>query len=79
MGGPIQSADTEDFLTRLFSDRQLMQLPLQRMSAPLIAKRRQQGASTLIHGYMCVFVCVEGTGVIMCARRVWNLCEPSRR
>ncbi|KAJ8313417.1 hypothetical protein KUTeg_009045 [Tegillarca granosa] len=40
MGGPETVADVEGFLTRLFSDKDLMQLPVQSRLAPAIAKRR---------------------------------------
>ncbi|KAF7288656.1 Ferrochelatase, mitochondrial [Mycena chlorophos] len=40
MGGPETVPETRDFLTNLFSDGDLIPLPLQRFSAPWIAKRR---------------------------------------
>ncbi|KAF8625427.1 hypothetical protein AX15_005389 [Amanita polypyramis BW_CC] len=40
MGGPSTIAETHDFLKNLFSDSDLMQLPFQRVLAPLIARRR---------------------------------------
>ncbi|KAF7321307.1 Ferrochelatase [Mycena kentingensis (nom. inval.)] len=40
MGGPGTVPETQDFLTNLFSDGDLIPLPLQRFSAPWIAKRR---------------------------------------
>lgn len=40
LGGPEKQEDVYDFLFRLFSDRDLIPLPLQKYSAPLIAKRR---------------------------------------
>ncbi|KZV66916.1 ferrochelatase [Peniophora sp. CONT] len=40
MGGPSTVAETQDFLTNLFLDGDLIPLPLQRWSAPIIAKRR---------------------------------------
>jgi protoporphyrin/coproporphyrin ferrochelatase len=40
MGGPSTLDQVGDFLSRLFHDTDLMQLPLQKYSAPWIAKRR---------------------------------------
>ncbi|KAJ7072317.1 hypothetical protein C8F01DRAFT_1103423 [Mycena amicta] len=40
MGGPETVPETREFLTNLFSDGDLIPLPLQRFSAPWIAKRR---------------------------------------
>ncbi|CAD6886862.1 unnamed protein product [Tilletia controversa] len=40
MGGPSTLDETGDFLSRLFHDRELIQLPFQKQLAPLIAKRR---------------------------------------
>ncbi|WVQ81384.1 ferrochelatase [Cryptococcus sp. DSM 104549] len=40
MGGPSTVPEVGDFLSRLFHDNDLIPLPLQRFSAPLIAKRR---------------------------------------
>ncbi|KAE8231306.1 hypothetical protein CF326_g3683 [Tilletia indica] len=40
MGGPSTVEETGDFLSRLFHDRELIQLPFQKQLAPLIAKRR---------------------------------------
>ncbi|KAK2463276.1 hypothetical protein APHAL10511_004931 [Amanita phalloides] len=40
MGGPSTIGETYDFLKNLFSDGDLIPLPLQRVLAPLIAKRR---------------------------------------
>ncbi|KAG5272018.1 hypothetical protein AALO_G00160740 [Alosa alosa] len=40
MGGPEKLDDVHDFLLRLFSDRDLMQLPVQDTLGPFIAKRR---------------------------------------
>ncbi|XP_062511665.1 ferrochelatase, mitochondrial-like [Corticium candelabrum] len=40
LGGPEKVEDVHDFLLRLFSDRDLIQLPVQRILAPRIAKRR---------------------------------------
>ncbi|XP_063066634.1 ferrochelatase, mitochondrial [Engraulis encrasicolus] len=40
MGGPEKLDDVHDFLLRLFSDRDLMQLPAQDHLGPFIAKRR---------------------------------------
>ncbi|KAL7753820.1 ferrochelatase hem15 [Sorochytrium milnesiophthora] len=40
LGGPAKLTDVQPFLTRLFSDPDLIPLPFQRHSAPIIAKRR---------------------------------------
>lgn len=40
MGGPEKEADVQSFLTRLFLDRDLMQLPAQQVLGPRIAQRR---------------------------------------
>lgn len=40
MGGPSTIPEVKPFLTRLFSDRDLIPLPLQQWSAPFIAARR---------------------------------------
>jgi len=40
LGGPATLSDVGPFLLRLFSDREIIQLPLQKYSAPWIAKRR---------------------------------------
>ncbi|KAK0550373.1 ferrochelatase hem15 [Tilletia horrida] len=40
MGGPSTLDETGDFLSRLFHDRELIQLPFQKRLAPLIAARR---------------------------------------
>jgi len=40
MGGPAKVEDTGDFLSRLFHDSDLIPLPFQKYSAPLIARRR---------------------------------------
>lgn len=40
MGGPSTLEEVGDFLSRLFHDRELIQLPFQKTLAPLIAKRR---------------------------------------
>ncbi|KAH0512916.1 Ferrochelatase, mitochondrial [Microtus ochrogaster] len=40
MGGPETLGDVQDFLQRLFLDRDLMTLPIQNKLAPFIAKRR---------------------------------------
>jgi len=40
MGGPKNSGEVKDFLTRLFLDRDIIKLPFQSKLGPLIAKRR---------------------------------------
>ncbi|KAL0955913.1 hypothetical protein HGRIS_002104 [Hohenbuehelia grisea] len=40
MGGPSTVAETHDFLLNLFSDGDLLRLPLQRFAAPILARRR---------------------------------------
>ena len=40
LGGPEKTTDVQDFLLRLFSDKDLIPLPAQKYLAPLIAKRR---------------------------------------
>ncbi|KAK9768162.1 ferrochelatase hem15 [Basidiobolus ranarum] len=40
MGGPGKLSEVEDFLTRLFSDSDIIPIPFQSVLAPLIAKRR---------------------------------------
>lgn len=40
LGGPANQAGVRPFLNRLFSDRELIKLPMQRVSAPLIARFR---------------------------------------
>jgi protoporphyrin/coproporphyrin ferrochelatase len=40
MGGPSTVPEVYDFLKRLFSDGDLIPLPLQKYSAPIIARRR---------------------------------------
>jgi ferrochelatase len=40
LGGPERLEDVHNFLLRLFSDQDLIQLPAQRFLAPRIAKRR---------------------------------------
>ena len=40
MGGPKNANEVQDFLTRLFLDRDIIKLPVQKHLGPLIAKRR---------------------------------------
>eukprot|EP00002_Diphylleia_rotans_P021175 TRINITY_DN4123_c0_g1_i1.p1 TRINITY_DN4123_c0_g1~~TRINITY_DN4123_c0_g1_i1.p1 ORF type:complete len:389 (-),score=88.19 TRINITY_DN4123_c0_g1_i1:109-1275(-) len=40
LGGPGDQQEVEPFLRRLFSDREIIQLPFQKIAGPLIAKRR---------------------------------------
>ncbi len=40
MGGPRNAGEVQEFLTRLFLDRDIIRLPLQHRLGPLIAKRR---------------------------------------
>lgn len=40
MGGPSTLGEVQDFLSRLFHDRELIPLPFQKRLAPLIARRR---------------------------------------
>lgn len=40
MGGPRNGAEVQDFLTRLFLDRDIIKMPFQASLGPLIAKRR---------------------------------------
>jgi len=40
MGGPKKADEVQEFLTRLFLDRDIIKLPLQERLGPLIAKRR---------------------------------------
>lgn len=40
MGGPGKADEVQDFLTRLFLDRDIIKLPMQNRLGPLIAKRR---------------------------------------
>ena len=40
MGGPRNANEVQDFLTRLFLDRDIIKLPMQKYLGPLIAKRR---------------------------------------
>ena len=40
MGGPRKSDEVQEFLTRLFLDRDIIKLPFQGKLGPLIAKRR---------------------------------------
>ena len=40
MGGPGKAEEVQDFLTRLFLDRDIIKLPFQKHLGPLIAKRR---------------------------------------
>ena len=40
MGGPRNAGEVQDFLTRLFLDRDIIKLPWQSKLGPLIAKRR---------------------------------------
>ena len=40
MGGPRSGDEVQDFLTRLFLDRDIIKLPFQSKLGPLIAKRR---------------------------------------
>ncbi|KAF8795742.1 Ferrochelatase like protein [Argiope bruennichi] len=40
MGGPSSLTEVEDFLTRLFTDKDIMTLPMQSKLGPMIAKRR---------------------------------------
>ena len=40
MGGPRNAGEVQDFLTRLFLDRDIIKLPFQSKLGPLIAKRR---------------------------------------
>ena len=48
MGGPQNAAEVEDFLTRLFSDKDIINLPMQKYLGPLIAKFR---APSIIEKY----------------------------
>ncbi|GIY28678.1 hypothetical protein CEXT_762671 [Caerostris extrusa] len=43
MGGPSSLDEVEDFLTRLFTDKDIIPLPMQSMLGPIIAKRRSPG------------------------------------
>ena len=40
MGGPRKADEVQDFLTRLFLDKDIIKLPMQKYSGPLLAKRR---------------------------------------
>ena len=40
LGGPKKADEVQEFLTRLFLDRDIIKLPLQERLGPLIAKRR---------------------------------------
>ncbi len=47
MGGPINVDEVGPFLLRLFEDRELIQLPMQRFLGPFIARRRTRAVQKL--------------------------------
>ena len=48
MGGPQNADEVEDFLTRLFLDKDIITIPMQKYLGPLIAKLR---APSIIEKY----------------------------
>ncbi|KAF0852208.1 mitochondrial heme biosynthesis ferrochelatase [Andalucia godoyi] len=45
MGGPSTVSETESFLSRLFTDRDIVQLPFQSYTAPILVRRRTPDVS----------------------------------
>lgn len=50
LGGPKTVADVGPFLLRLFSDKEIIQLPAQKFLGPFIARRRTKGVEELYEG-----------------------------
>jgi protoporphyrin/coproporphyrin ferrochelatase len=50
LGGPETTEDVGPFLTELFADREIIQLPAQRWLGPFIAKRRTRSVQELYEG-----------------------------
>lgn len=71
MGGPRTIAEVEGFLTKLFTDPDIIQLPLQTISGPIIAKRRTpmvQQRYKEIGGGSPIFRYTSKQGDLMCSQ-----------
>ena len=71
LGGPQTLADVKPFLQRLFADRELLKLPMQRVLGELIATRRAPRVEKLyaaIGGGSPIRMWTEAQGRGMCAR-----------
>lgn len=69
MGGPRTTDDVHDFLLRLFSDRDIIQLPAQKYMGPWIAKRRTpsiQEKYAEIGGGSPIYKWTDLQGQLMC-------------
>jgi len=71
LGGPKTIADVGPFLSRLFADREIIQLPVQSVLGPFIAKMRTKGVQELyeaIGGGSPILKWTELQGKGMCER-----------
>lgn len=71
LGGPKTLDEVEPFLLRLFADREIIQLPVQDLLGPFIARRRAPKVRTLydaIGGGSPILHWTETQGRAMCAR-----------
>ncbi|OQR68138.1 ferrochelatase [Tropilaelaps mercedesae] len=71
MGGPRTTSEVEGFLTKLFTDPDIIQLPLQSIIGPIIAKRRTpliQRRYNEIGGGSPILACTREQGDLMCAQ-----------
>jgi len=71
LGGPKTLDDVEPFLLRLFADREIIKLPVQKILGPFIAKRRAPKVRKLydaIGGGSPILHWTETQGRAMCAR-----------
>ncbi|XP_076060462.1 ferrochelatase, mitochondrial [Oratosquilla oratoria] len=79
MGGPQNSGEVHDFLLRLFSDRDIIQLPAQKYMGPWIAKRRTpniQEKYNEIGGGSPIFKWTDLQGKLLC-ERLDDICPES--
>lgn len=71
LGGPARLDKVYDFLCRLFSDREIIKLPFQKIAGPLLAKRRTphvQEQYAAIGGGSPIRQWTEAQGEAMCRR-----------
>ena len=71
LGGPPTLDEVEPFLLRLFADKEIIQLPLQSVLGPFIARRRAPKVRKLydaIGGGSPILEWTEAQGIAMCAR-----------
>jgi len=71
LGGPATQEEVQPFLTRLFSDREIIKIPFQKFSGPLLAKRRTPKVKkqyAMIGGGSPLRYWTEQQGKLMCAK-----------